>query len=100
MMLTLARTLSIESKPSVVLQSCATSTKRGVGRQRLTPVWSWNDDTVSVIAYGVDYIFDSVICSSCEDDLLGRDSMDGVEVGIEEGCQRVAKFDVSANWAR
>jgi hypothetical protein len=71
-----------------------------IGRQPLTPVWSWNDDTVPIVAYGVDHAFDGVICSGSEDDLLGRDSMDGFEIGIEEGCQGVAKFNVSSIWAR
>jgi hypothetical protein len=51
----------------------------------LTPMWARDEDAVSIVANSVDHILDCVSSSCREHDMFWLDSVNWIEVGVEEG---------------
>jgi hypothetical protein len=53
-------------------------------KEHLTPMWSRHENAVSIVADSVDYAFNPIGRSCCENNMLWFHDMNWIEVSVEE----------------
>jgi hypothetical protein len=85
-MLTFARALRSGANPSLHQHQHVFCVVVGDLVEQLTPRWSWDEYTITIIADGVNEILNGIAYASSKDNMFFLYNMDWRKVVIEEGC--------------